>query len=71
MAFLLEQMLVRIGTLQGIVPEGGWNKVIQSIKKNKIKRETSELLEAVQLAPGRLRITDAQGNQCLKPKQFG
>lgn len=35
MAFLLEQMLVRIGTLQGIVPEGEWNKVIHSIKKIK------------------------------------
>lgn len=34
-AFLHEQMLVRIGTLQGIVPEGGWNKVIHSIKKIK------------------------------------
>lgn len=35
MAFLLEQMLIRIGTLQGIVPEGGWNKVIHSVKKIK------------------------------------
>lgn len=62
MVFLHEQMLGRINTLQGIVPEGGWNKVIHSIKKNKIKRETSELLEAVQLASRGLRITDAQGN---------
>lgn len=62
MVFLHEQMLSRIDTLQGIVPEGGWNKVIHSIKKNKIKRETSELLEAVQLALRGLRITDAQGN---------
>lgn len=62
MVFLHEQMLSRIDTLRGIVPEGGWNKVIHSIKKNKIKRETSELLAAVQLAPQGLRITDAQGN---------
>lgn len=34
-AFLHEQMLFRSGTLQGIVPEGGWNKVIHSIKKIK------------------------------------
>jgi len=36
--FLLEQMLHKINAPWGIVPEGGWNKVIHSTeKKNKIK----------------------------------
>lgn len=34
--FLREQMLGRTGALRGVVPEGGWNKVIHSIKKNKL-----------------------------------
>ena len=35
MVFLHEQMLSRIGNLQGIIPEGEWNKMIHSIKKIK------------------------------------